>query len=181
MTCSRSHKHGLVESGLGLGCLALKPMHITATQHCFPGTNLKELKQRRIFIMKALGWLEEPKRRSWASGATVVWHFKATNALVCVIHSTFPQALHVPENVASIRLQVITVELQTDLALSSRIQKCLGVVTFGWGKSQKSMVIPTVAMCVGQRKRGRAVPRRKAVNSPRKRMLGRSSNECALE
>lgn len=73
------------------------------------------------------------------------------------------------------------VGLQTELSLSFRIQKCPGVATISWGKSQKPRAIPTVAMWVGWREGGRAVPKRKAVHSPRKRMLGRSSNKGTLE
>lgn len=99
-----------MESGLGLGCLAPKPVPISTTLYCFPETNLREPKQMRIIIIRALGWAR----------------------------------------------------------LAGK-------------ESQKITATPKVAMWVGQRKKERAVPRRKAVNSPKERMLGRSSNKCALE
>lgn len=56
--------------------------------------------------MKALEWLVEAGRRTWTSGVTN-WELQGLQyALACVILSTFLLLSHMPENVASIRLQV---------------------------------------------------------------------------
>lgn len=106
MTCSRSHKHGLVEPGLGLGCGSKSHAHVCylalLSGDQFEGSKAKDNLYHESTGVADGAQEKELDLRSNCSQALQDLQY----ALAYVIHLTFPQPSHVPENVASVRFQV---------------------------------------------------------------------------